>query len=140
MPEWRSTAVIISYDDSDGWYDHVMGPIVSPSNDATDALNGPGMCGSSAPGAYQGRCGYGPRLPLLLVSPWARPNFVDHSVTDQSSILRFIEDNWSLGRLGDQSLDEKAGTLLNMFDFSRPRFDRLVLDPVSGLPVRAGRH
>jgi len=42
---------------------------------------------------------------------------VDHSVTDQSSILRFIEDNWELGRIGDQSFDERAGSLLNLFDF-----------------------
>jgi len=44
-----------------------------------------------------GRCGYGPRLPLLVISPWAKHNFVDHRVTDQSSIIRFIEDNWLNG-------------------------------------------
>jgi phospholipase C len=43
-PEWSSTAVIIAYDDSDGWYDHQMTPIVSPSADSNDALNGPGLC------------------------------------------------------------------------------------------------
>ena len=42
----------------------------------------------------QGRCGYGPRQPLLVISPWARHNFVDHTVTDRSSIIRFVEDNW----------------------------------------------
>jgi phospholipase C len=120
LPEWKGTAVLITYDDSDGWYDHVSPPIVSRSAVAgVDALSAPGACGAPEPGAYPGRCGYGPRLPLLAVSPWARENFVDHSVTDQASILRFIEDNWKLGRLGDQSFDEKAGTLERLFDFER---------------------
>ena len=67
-------------------------------------------------GAYQDRCGYGP-LPFLVISPYSKVNFVDHTITDQSSILRFIEDNWGLGRIGNQSFDAKAGSLLNMFDF-----------------------
>jgi phospholipase C len=67
----------------------------------------------------QGRCGYGPRLPLLVISPWARRNFVDHTVTDQSSILRFIEDNWLGGQRIDGSFDALAGTLNGMFDFRK---------------------
>jgi phospholipase C len=55
---------------------------------------------------------------LLVISPWAKENFVDHAVTDQSSTLRFIEDNWSLGRIGNQSFDALAGPLNNMFSFS----------------------
>lgn len=133
--EWGDTAVIISYDDSDGWYDHVMSPIVNPSNTAADALNGPGICGTSAPGAVQGRCGYGPRLPLLVISPFAKQNFVDNTLTDQSSILRFIEDNWMLGRI-DGSFDALAGTLDNMFYFDRDDHNRkLFLDPTTGQPV-----
>jgi phospholipase C len=134
---WKNTAIIIAYDDSDGWYDHVMGPIVNQSNDATyDALTGPGMCGTAKAGAYQDRCGYGPRLPLLVISPYARQNSVDHSVTDQTSILRFIEDNWGLGRIGDQSFDAKAGSLGNLFNFSHGDFDdKLFLDPITGEPV-----
>lgn len=46
-------------------------------------------------GGYQDRCGYGPRQPLLVISPYAKVNFVDHTITDQSSILRFVEDNWN---------------------------------------------
>jgi len=82
-------AIIITYDDSDGWYDHVMSPIVNQSETDDDALTGVGKCGSAsaASGGYQGRCGYGPRLPLLIISPFAQENFVDHSITDQSSIL-----------------------------------------------------
>jgi phospholipase C len=133
---WFNTAIIVAYDDSDGWYDHVMPPIVSQSNDpAYDALSGPGVCGVAPAGAYQDRCGYGPRLPLLVVSRFAKVNYVDHSITDQSSILRFIEDNWNLGRIGDQSLDAKAGSLNNLFNFSRPvPVLPLVLDPSTGEP------
>jgi len=129
-PEWRETAVIIAYDDSDGWYDHVMPPIVSQSNTVEDH-----GCGIAPAGSAEGRCGYGPRLPLLAISPWAKRNFVDHSTTDQSSILRFIEDNWELGRIGDDSFDARAGSLANLFDFTRPRNGRLILDPQTGLAV-----
>ena len=139
LPEWKDTAAVISYDDSDGWYDHVMPPIVNASSlPGIDALTGPGSCGSAAPGAYPGRCGYGARLPLLVVSPFAKENFVDHSITDQTSILRFIEDNWRLGRIGDQSYDAKAGPLLQLFDFGRRRAaPKLLLDPATGAPVSA---
>jgi phospholipase C len=57
-------------------------------------------------------------------------------VTDQSSVLRFIEDNWDLGRLGSQSTDAIAGSLMNMFDFNEhhPRAPQLILDPTTGNP------
>jgi phospholipase C len=137
-PEWNSTAVIISYDDSDGWYDHVMGPIVHQSNVADDQLLGPGNCGTPVPdetGAIEnGRCGYGPRLPLLVISPFARSNYVDHRVTDQSSIIRFIEDNWNLGRIGNGSADAIAGTLDGLFDFDHAN-PQLFLNPITGRPA-----
>jgi phospholipase C len=140
---WKDMAILIAYDDSDGWYDHVLAPIVSKSNDpANDALLGStGLCGTpAASGAYLDRCGYGPRLPFLVISPFAKENFVAHTVADQSSILRFIEDNWQLGRIGDQSFDALAGPILNLFDFSAygggRQFERvLLLDPDSGQPV-----
>jgi phospholipase C len=134
LPEWKDTAVIIAYDDSDGWYDHVMPKIVNGSNDAkTDALYGPGNAGTPKLGNYLDRAGYGPRLPLLVISPYAKKNFVDHTLTDQSSILRFIEDNWNLGRIGDHSFDAVAGTLNNMFDFKhKPSNEKLFLDPITG--------
>jgi len=99
-PQWGQTAIIIAYDDSDGWYDHVMPPIVRTSESGYDFLTGDGHCGGTVPGVMPGRCGYGPRLPLLAISPYARRNFVQHTVTDQTSIARFIEDNWGLPRLG----------------------------------------
>ena len=139
-PFWNSTAIIISYDDSDGFYDHVMGPIVNQSSDGgNDFLTGAGMCGDGGTFPFPDRCGYGPRLPLLVISPFAKENFVDHSVTDQSSILRFIEDNWSLGRIGNSSTDELAGSLFPMFDFSnRGAGPRLILDPSTGLVASPG--
>jgi phospholipase C len=137
--EWKETAIIISYDDSDGWYDHQMGPMVNHSNvPGDDELLGNGNCGtprSTDPsgGTQLGRCGYGPRLPLLVISPWAKANYIDHLVTDQSSILRFIEDNWKLGRIGGGSSDVVAGTLDGMFDFSGgPSNHKLILDPGTG--------
>jgi phospholipase C len=133
-PEWRDTAVVILYDDSDGWYDHQLGPIVNQSQGAADALVD-GTCGAQTPmGGYEDRCGYGPRQPLLVISPYAKSNFVDHTVTDQTSVLRFIEDNWQTGRIGNGSFDAKAGTLLNMFSFGRGGGgpDRIFLDPDTG--------
>jgi phospholipase C len=145
QPDWDSTAVIIAYDDSDGWYDHQLGQIVNQSTTSADMLTGQGACGNgqtALPGINpatvhaQGRCGYGPRLPLLVISPWARQNFVDHTMTDQTSVLRFIEDNWLGGeRVGQGSFDALAGPINNMFDFSHDGRDngRYILDPNTGL-------
>jgi phospholipase C len=71
-----------------------------------------------------------------VISPFAKQNYVDHRVTDQSSILRFIEDNWELGRIGNGSLDEKAGTLNGFFDFDGGKAGKLILDPGTGLPLK----
>jgi phospholipase C len=150
-PFWRSTAVFVNWDDSDGWYDHQMNPIVNSSAVAnggdtknSDQLNGPGKCGNGTPlkddsgNPIEGRCGYGPRIPLLVISPWAKKNFVSHTVADQSSILAFIEDNWDTGRIGDGSFDALAGSLDNMFNFNQNHGTparRLFLSPNSGEPV-----
>jgi phospholipase C len=135
-PYWKHIAIIIAYDDSDGWYDHAMPPNVNQSQTPFDVLTGTNQSGTNSPlGGYQGRYGYGPRLPLVVISPFAKQNFVDHSITDQSSILRFIEDNWKLGQIGDSSFDALAGSLLNMFDFdSEHHAHRLILDPNTGEP------
>jgi phospholipase C len=136
-PNWKETAIIIAYDDSDGWYDHVMDQVISQSDVSDDALTGPGACGVTPAGATPGRCGYGPRQPLLVISPFAKQNYIDHRLTDQSSILRFIEDNWDLGRIGNGSFDAKAGTLNGMFDFDDGAAARkLILDPGTGLVLK----
>jgi phospholipase C len=134
-PEWSSTVVFILWDDSDGWYDHQLGPIVNQSVSSADALNAPGHCGSKNSGGIPARCGYGMRLPFLVISPFAKSNFVDSTTTDQTSVIRFIEDNWGLGRLGGQSFDALAGPVTNMLDFSEPRTDILILDADTGQPV-----
>jgi phospholipase C len=144
-PDWDSTAVIINYDDSDGWYDHQLGQIVNQSSTTMDALTGPNACGDGTNSALagpsaahaQGRCGYGPRLPMMVISPYAKQNYVDHTMTDQTSIIRFVEDNWLDGeRIGNGSFDAIAGSLNGMFDFShRANNSRLFLDPNTGLPL-----
>ena len=109
-----------------------------------DGLTGIGACGDGStalPGVNpatkhaQGRCGFGPRLPMLVISPWARHNFVDHTATDQSSILRFVEDNWLKNqRLAQGSFDTVTNSIDNMFEFEHSHPDRkLVLDPNTGL-------
>ena len=137
LPTWPETAIMILYDDSDGSYDHVVPPLVNTSQTSADALTGPGACGSSPSplAGYQGRCGYGPRLPFLAISAWSRANHVDHTRTDQTSVIRFIEDNWQLGRIGDGSFDVLAGPLTGLFDFTRPHDSPVILDPATGLQV-----
>jgi phospholipase C len=161
-PEWAETAVIILYDDSDGWYDHQMPPIANPSfSPGVDTLNGPSVCntsngfqqdepvlttplnGNSGKPAW-GRCGYGTRMPLLVVSPFAKRNYADHTLTDQTSVLRFIEDNWLSGERIQHggSFDAIAGPLNNMFDFDNRDEDgprKLVLDENTGTVVSASR-
>ncbi len=145
---WDSTAIVILYDDSDGWYDHQMSPIINQSATSEDALNGPGKCGNGSnalPGVNpatlhaQGRCGYGPRQPLLVISPFAKSNFVDHSVTAQASVITFIEDNW-LGseRIGQGSFDASANSITYMLDFSHKAGQNkaVYLDPGTGDVVK----
>ena len=131
-PEWSSTAIVVAYDDSDGWYDHQASTIINGSH---DAANDTTLCTATkaALSPASDRCGNGPRLPLLVISPWSRHNYVDNTQTDQSSIVKFIEDNWSLGRIGNGSYDVTAGTLNNMFNFRQfPDLRPLILDTKTG--------
>jgi phospholipase C len=144
LPTWRSTAVVITYDDSDGWYDHILGPVTTASQTSLDTLTGAGTCGSpsqvplnSASAPEQGRCGLGVRIPFLVVSPWSRSNFVDNTLIDQSSVVKFIERNWGLAALGNGATEAQSGSLLSMFDFSAhyPQNDPLFLNPSTGEPI-----
>jgi phospholipase C len=140
---WDSTAVVITYDDSDGWYDHVLAPITAQSQTALDTLTGTGTCGSqltrvpvnSADQPEQGRCGLGVRMPFLVISPWAKSNFVDNTLIDQSSVVKFIEYNWRLPAMGNGAVDGAAGSILSMFDFHGFRNPPLFLRPTSGRTV-----
>jgi phospholipase C len=144
-PDWSSTAVIVTYDDSDGFYDHVYSGVHNPSNTANvstppgpqDFLTGTGLCGTGTPLAGQnGRCGYGPRLPFLVISPWAKHNYVGNTLTDFSSIDKFIEDNWNLPGISG-SFDQIAGSINNLFDFNNHHGHNsaLYLDPTTGQPI-----
>ncbi len=147
LPTWSSTAVIITWDDSDGWYDHVLAPVITQSQTSLDALTGTGACGSSlsqvpvnsAGKPEQGKCGLGPRLPFLVISPWAKSNYVDNTLIDQSSVVKFIEYNWHLSALGNGAADTAAGSILSMFDFNsqygNPPNHALFLNPSTGEPV-----
>ena len=155
-PDWRNTVVIVNYDDSDGWYDHVFSGVQNPSASPADNLtsttfSGPtsGLCGiesaSSQPLAgEQGRCGFGPRLPYMVISPFAKRNYVDHALGNQASTLNFVEYNWGLPGIpgsADQLLSapDSAGGLsfdiAGMLSFDGPRAHKLILDPTTGQPV-----
>ena len=133
---WASTAIIITYDDSDGWYDHVAPPIVNGSHDSTvdEAI-----CDTTPVrlGTRNDRCGFGPRLPLLVISPYTRDNYVSNNLTDQASIINFIEQNWLHNeRIGDGSYDAVSGSLDapgGVLNFrTRPHFRPVILNPTTG--------
>jgi phospholipase C len=105
-------------------------------------LNGTGNCGipgqtpepngiSGQPVA--GRCGPGTRVPFVVISPYAKKNYVSHVQISQASIPQFIEDNWLQGqRLGGGSFDATSGSITDMFNFNKANSVALVLDPTFG--------
>ena len=101
-PDWNSTVVFIMWDDFGGFYDHVHPPRV-------DDL------------------GLGPRVPLLIVSPWARAGTVIHTTYEPSSILAFLERLYHLPPLTRR--DREANDLMNAFDFHREPLPPLILEP-----------
>jgi phospholipase C len=155
-PDWKSTAVIVNYDDSDGWYDHAYSGVSNPSLSVADNLTNTsftvsstgtsGQCGpnpqTSAPlVGEQGRCGFGPRLPLLLISPFSKRNAVDHDLTNQASMINLVEYNWGLPGIPGSVDQAEAGVdagegvpfdLAGMFEFSGKRDGKLFLNPNTG--------
>jgi len=144
QPDWDSTMVVITYDDSDGWYDHLYAKPTWASYDPTaDQVNGPGQCGTGVATQVQpngvkgkpvnGRCGPGTRIPFIVISPFAKQNYISAKRITQSSVVRFIEDNWLNGqRLGGGSLDATSGLITDMLDFTQTPNNKLFLDPVAG--------
>jgi phospholipase C len=155
---WNDTVVFIAWDDSDGWYDHMSPPLTNPSAatgfDAVSPANG-GNCGTPKADALQGRCGLGPRLPLSVISPWTKVNHVDHTVTNQTSVLRFVEDTFHLNYIDGpantdptnglripafnlapemQSFDVVAGSVDSIFARA-PNPERFFLDPLTGAVI-----
>jgi phospholipase C len=141
QPDWESTAVILAYDDSDGWYDHAFSPTTRTSFSPSDALNGAGICGAvgtTEPTGVNGlpvhgRCGPGTRQPFMVISPYAKKNYVSHVFITQASIPQFIEDNWLNGeRIGGGSFDATTGSIADMFNFKKANSTALILDPTFG--------
>jgi phospholipase C len=136
---WPSTAIIITYDDSDGWYDHATPPIINGSDDS--AVGDTAVC-SSVPitvGSAEDRCGFGDRLPFLVISPYTRENYVSSKLMDTASVLKFIEDNWLGGERIPGSFDAVSGSIDGsggLLDFHvRPHFTPVILDPSTGAVV-----
>ena len=131
---WSSTAIVIAYDDSDGWYDHVYGPVINGSNTTADKA----VC-TPVPtrlGSDPDRCGFGPRLPLLVISPYTKANSVTSKLTNQASVVNFIENNWLHGqRIGNGSFDTVSNSLTGsgLLNFhTRPNFRPVILNPTTG--------
>jgi phospholipase C len=99
--EWRRTAVVLTWDDFGGFYDHVPPP-------------------------HLDLYGLGPRVPAIVISPWARPAHVSHDLFEFSSVLKMIETLWGLDSLTER--DRTASDMLQLFRFGSPS-DRLVLQP-----------
>jgi phospholipase C len=112
-PKWGSTLLIWTYDEHGGYYDHVPPPAAVPPDDIPPDrfLGGP---------RYDGFGRYGFRVPCAVVSPWARPGYVSHTVFDHTSILKLVETKWNLPALTRR--DANASNMLDMLDFSHPAF------------------
>jgi phospholipase C len=89
---WHQTAIVVVWGDWGGFYDNVSPPIYGPLNLSM-------------------------RVPMLVVSPYAKAGYISHTTYELASILKFIEDNWQLGSLG--STDQRATSIVDMFDFGR---------------------
>jgi len=113
-PAWAKTILIWTYDEHGGYYDHVPPPpAIKPDNIPPEIHVPPNL-----PGAYDR---YGFRVPAVIVSPYARPNYVSHVVHDHTSVLKLIETKWNLGALTYR--DANADDLLDSVDFtSKPAF------------------
>jgi phospholipase C len=101
-PDWNSTVVFVTWDDFGGFFDHVAPPQVD-------------------------QFGLGPRVPLLIISPYAKGGYVSHTVYDHTSVLKFIETRYSLSPL--TSRDAAASNMLDSFDFDTPPQPPLLLQP-----------
>jgi phospholipase C len=111
-PSWKHTALFITYDEHGGYYDHVPPPrAVKP--DDIKPLRQPG----DVPGDYD-RLGF--RVPLIVVSPWARKGYVSRVVQDHTSMTAFIERKWNLPAMTFR--DANAAPMTDYFDFRKAAF------------------
>jgi hypothetical protein len=111
-PNWSDSAMFLTYDEHGGFYDHV------PSPKAPIPDNIPPMLQPADVQAKFNR--YGVRVPVIVISPWAKPHFVSHTINDHTSILKFIEARFSLPTL--TARDAAANDMTEFFNFSSPAF------------------
>jgi phospholipase C len=124
-PTWKNTALFITYDEHGGYYDHVPPPrAIKPDNIA------PKLAPGDVPGAYDR---YGFRVPLIVVSPWARAGYVSNVVQDHTSMTAFIERKWNLPAMTFR--DANAQPMTDYFDFTRPAFAKP--PPLAAAPALA---
>jgi phospholipase C len=126
-PQWSRTALFITYDEHGGLYDHVAPPRACAPDDRAPLVH----IGDLSRGAFDR---YGMRVPMTVVSPYAKPAYVSHVLYDHTSILRFIEARYDLPAL--TARDANAGALLDFFDFTTasfatpPELTEPTIDPV----------
>jgi len=119
-PYWKDTALFIAFDETGGWWDHVAPPDLGGPF-ATWVNGVPNLTGCQypgIPGAACGEAGLGPRMPVLVVSPFAQQGFVDHDLLNTASLDQWVEWNHrlpALGVWGDR--DMNAGSLRGAFIF-----------------------
>jgi phospholipase C len=109
---WPNSAIILTYDEHGGFFDHVPPPSACPPGDRP-----PDLTANSEPGAFD-RLGF--RVPLVVVSPYSKPGYVSNQTTDLTSVLRLIETRFDLPAMSGR--DANAWPLLDMFDFDNPAF------------------
>jgi phospholipase C len=109
-PNWKNTMLIYTYDEHGGYYDHVPPPRAVKPDNVPPGADSPGITG-----AYD-RLGF--RVPTVIVSPFARRNYVSHHVHDHTSIMKLIETKWNLGALTYR--DANASNLLDSLDLEGP--------------------
>ncbi|SRR6266487_1199230 len=100
---WANTAIFLTWDDWGGWYDHVTPP---------------------KPDAF----GLGPRTPLIVISPYAKPGYISHQRGEFASFDKFIEENWNLPNLGQRDALAQTSDLMDFFDFNQSPQPPLILN------------
>ena len=120
-PQWPRSALFLSYDEQGGLYDHVPPPSACPPDDTPPKLD---------PGGFDAAYDQlGLRVPLIVVSPYAKRGYVSHEVTDHTSLLRFVETRFSLPALTHR--DANAVPPFDMFDFDHPDLSVPTLPPAT---------
>jgi phospholipase C len=127
-PAWAESIMVLTYDEAGGFYDHVAPPNAPKPDDIEPILikSSTSNDDGDVPGSFDR---YGFRVPLVIASPWVKPNYVSHEITDHTSILKLIETRFGLPSLTRR--DAAAHAFSDMFDFREPR---LLIPPI--LPVQ----